>query len=102
MPAWCECVSRNTRAVEGIVSTKTHKPSRIVQLLIVQVTACELASSPDEAVAAAEKIGFPVVMTLGLPEATLAFCTQCRVCAHETLQRKLNSTTITHKTDVPA
>ncbi|CAE7194469.1 unnamed protein product [Symbiodinium sp. CCMP2456] len=41
----------------------------------IPVTACELASSPDEAAAAAEKIGYPVVM-------------------------KLNSTTITHKTDV--
>ena len=35
-----------------------------------QVTACELASSPAEAVAAAEKIGFPVVMTLGVDNVT--------------------------------
>ncbi|CAE7456976.1 unnamed protein product [Symbiodinium natans] len=41
----------------------------------IPVTACEVASSPAEAAAAAEKIGYPVVM-------------------------KLNSTTITHKTDV--
>ena len=71
--------------------------------MIVQVTACELASSPDEAVAAAEKIGFPVVMTLGLPEATLAFCEHRSLFARMRLHnRKLNSTTITHKTDVPA
>lgn len=41
----------------------------------ILVTPCELANSPQEASAAAEKMGFPVVI-------------------------KLNSTTITHKTDV--